>query len=328
MELNRTQIILFLIFILTLSSCGLYRSSQVNAKAFDELENPILVRSANSAFPIPDIPESIKDGQERAVYLSKHYWDEFSFNDTSLISKPEITEQGFVDYIHILNYISFNHARKSLRIMLYKARENPAMLAHFGSLFQKYYYDANSPFRNEELYIPVLESLLSSSLLSEADHEKYDFQEEMIHKNRVGTKAANFVYTLPDGSWKKMHAYKSDYLILLFIKPECKVCEEIKNEIENSETLKEVFSRNSFSRSMLTVLTVYPDDDIDLWRKSLPEMPQKNWLHTYDNGMIITHKRVYDIKTIPTMHFLNRNKKILLKDTSVEEIESYFMKGN
>ncbi|HUI33747.1 MAG: DUF5106 domain-containing protein [Dysgonamonadaceae bacterium] len=328
MELNRSLPILFSIFILALSSCGLYRSSKVNTKAFDELENPILVQSANSAFPMPDIPESIKDGQEHAIYLSKHYWDKFPFNDTSLISKPEITEQGFVDYIHILNYIPFNNARRSVRIMLYKARENPTMLAHLGSLFQKYYYDANSPFRNEELYIPVLESLLSSQLLSETDYEKYDFQKEMIHKNRIGTKAADFVYTLPNGTWKRMHAYKSDYLILLFIKPECKVCEEIKNEIENSKMLNEVFSRNSFNRSMLTVLTIYPDADVEQWRKLLPQIPQKNWVHGYDKDMTITHKRVYDIKTIPTMYFLNRNKKILLKDTSVEEIESYFMKSD
>lgn len=325
MELNRTNPILFTLLMLALSACGLHKSSQINTTAFDELENTILVQSANSAFPIPEIPESITDGHERAVFLSKHYWDEFDFNDTSLISKPEITEQGFVDYIHILNYLPFNHARKSVRIMIYKAGENPTMLAHLGSLFQKYYYDANSPFRNEELYIPVLESLLSSRLLSKEDHEKYDFQQEMIHKNRVGTKAIDFVYTLPDLTWKRMHAYKSDYLILFFNTPDCKACEEVRQDIENSEALTEVFSRNSFNRNMLKVLSVYPEDNLKEWIESLSEMPQKNWTHAFDNGTIITNKRIYDIKAMPTLYLLNRNKKILLKDATVEEIETYFM---
>ena len=325
MELNRLQFILPLFLILAFSSCGLRKSSQANAKAFDELENSILVQSANSAFPIPDVPESITDNHDRAIYLSKHYWDQFTFNDTSLISKTEVTEQGFVDYIHILNYIPFNHARRSIRIMLYKARENPTMFAYIGSLFQKYYYDANSPFRNEELYIPALESLLSSRLLPEADYERYDFQIDMIHKNRVGTKSTDFVYTLPNGSWKRMHALKSDYLILFFNTPNCKICDEVRSEIENSETLNEVFYRNSFSRNMLSVLSVYPEDDIESWRATLPEMPQKNWIHVFDKNRIITRKRVYDIKAIPTIYLLNRNKKILLKDTSVEEIETYFM---
>lgn len=320
--------ILFSIFILALSSCALHKPSQINSTAFDELENAILVQNPNSDFPLPEVPEHITDAQTRAIYLSEHYWNEFSFNDTSLILKPEITEQGFVDYIHILNYLPFNHASRSVRIMLFKARVNPIMLAHFGSLFQKYYYDANSPFRNEELYMPVLESLLSSRLLSKADHEKYDFQEEMIHKNRVGTKAADFVYTLADVTQERMHAYKSDYLILFFISPGCEVCDKIMHDIENSEVLKKVFSRNSFNRNMLKVLTIYPGDNLKDWIESLSEMPQKNWTHAYDNDMTITNKRVYDIKTIPTMYLLNRNKKILLKDASVEEIETYFMKND
>ena len=325
MKLNRLRYILFLLLILAFSSCGLHKSSQANATAFDELENSILVQSANSAFPIPDVPESITDGHDRAIYLSKHYWNQFQFNDTSLIYKTDVTEQGFVDFIHILNYIPFNDARKSIRIMLYRARENATMFAYIGSLYQKYYYDAKSPFRNEELYIPALESLLSSRLLPRKDYERYDFQLEMIHKNRVGTKSADFMYTLPNGAWKRMYALKSNYLILFFNTPNCENCAETRSEIENSEILNEVFYRNSYSRNMLTVLSVYPEADIKSWREALPEMPQKNWIHVFDKNRIITRKRVYDIKAIPTIYLLNRNKKILLKDTSVEEIETYFM---
>lgn len=325
MNFSRCLSLLFLLPLLALTSCFFYKSAPVNTAAYEELENSILVQSANPAFPLPEIPESITDGQERAVYLSKHYWDEFPFNDTALIAQPEITEQGFVDYIHILNYLPFNHARRSIRIMLYKARENPLMLAHFGSLFQKYYYDADSPFRNEELYIPVLQSLLSSRMLPNEDHERYDFQQEMIHKNRLGTKAADFIYTLPDGAWRRMYAYKSNYLILFFNTPDCKACEEVKQEIENSEILRSVFSRNSYNRNMLKVLSVYPEDNMKQWRESLMKMPQENWVHAYDKNRIITRKRVYDIKKMPTLYLLNKNKKILLKDATVEEIETYFM---
>lgn len=314
-----------ILFAVAFTSCLIHKSAPVNTAAYEELENTILVQSANPPFPLPEIPESITDGQERAIFLSKHYWDEFPFSDTSLISKPEITEQGFVDYIHILNFLPFNHARRSIRIMLYKARENPLMFAHFGFLFQKYYYDADSPFRNEELYIPVLQSLLSSRMLPKEDDERYDFQLEMIHKNRVGTKAADFIYTLPNGAWRRMHAYKSNYLILFFDTPKCEACDEVKQKIENSKTLREVFARNSYNRNMLKVLNVYTEGNIKKWRESLSEIPHANWVHAYDKGRIITRKRVYDIKKMPTIYLLNKNKKILLKDATVEEIETYFM---
>lgn len=318
-------IIFSLILVLfVLSSCGVQKNSSLVSQSFDELENSILVQNANSAFPLPEIPESIKDNRERAIYLSKYYWDSFPFNDTSLISQIEVTEQGLVDYIHILNYIPFNDAKKSLNNLFTQAQENPKMYTHFASLFQKYYYDADSPFRNEELYIPTLDIILKSNVLSPSDQEAYDFQREMIHKNRVGTKASDFDYTLFNGEDKRMRDFKSDFLILLFTNPNCSICSDITDEINNSEVLKKVFSHNSFNRNMLTVMSIYPGNDVKQWYEKLSSMPQKNWINGYDNGMVITNKRVYDIKAIPTIYLLDKNKRIILKDTSLEEIESYF----
>ena len=307
------------------AGCGLYMSKPATNQSFDEIENSILVQNPNPNFPLPKVPESIKDEQDRAIYLSKYYWELFPFDDVSLIEKPEVTEQGFVDYIHILNYIPSKHARRSQKYLMVLAQKDTAMYAHFASLFEKYFYNAGSPFRNEELYIPVLETVLNSDMLSKEDYEKYDFQQEMIHKNRVSTKATDFVYTLPNGDWKRMHALKSNYLIVYFSSPECSKCVTVANDIHNSEVLKNVCSLNSFSRTMLCVLSIYPESNIDLWKETLSTMPQKNWIHAYDDAMVLTNKRVYDLKALPTIYLLDENKRIILKDTSLEEIESFFL---
>ncbi|NLD23849.1 MAG: DUF5106 domain-containing protein, partial [Bacteroidales bacterium] len=90
--------------------------------------------------------------------------------------------------------------------------------------------------------------------------------------------------------------------------------------------LRDIFSLNNSYTKMLTVLNLYPDSNIEEWRKALPNMPQKNWVNAYDEGTIMTSKRLYDIKAIPTLYLLDKNKKIILKDTSLEEIERFFMK--
>ena len=318
-----STLILFVFYMF--ASCGMYRSQPLPKESFDEIENAILVQNPNPNFPMPKIPANITDEQDKAIFLSKYYWEEFPFEDTTLINHTDITEQGFVDYIHVLNYIPFKHASKSVKYLFIKAQFNPAMYTHFASLFEKYYYNADSPFRNEELYIPVLEIILKSDFLSEEDYEKYDFQQEMIHKNRIGSKAADFVYTLQNSEWKKMHAIKSNYLILFFSTPECSKCVTVADEIHNSEILADVCSLNSFSRTMLCVLNIYPKSNLDLWRMSLASMPQKNWIHAYDDAMILTNKRVYNLKTLPTIYLLDKNKRIILKETSLEEIESFFL---
>ena len=76
---------------------------------------------------------------------------------------------------------------------------------------------------------------------------------------------------------------------------------------------------------MLTILSVYPGSNVKQWIENLPSMPEKNWVNAYDNDMTITNKRIYDIKTIPTIYLLDDKKRIILKDTSLEEIESFFL---
>ncbi len=322
----------FLLFVLTLFAC-VYLGSCTSSNTKDNNNNSlkkrysaIEMKNSGNAFALPEIPLLIAGTQEGAIYLSKHYWDLFPFTDTQLISQPDITEQGFVDYIQLLNEIPYDHAVNSIRIMLDKAKVEHAMYNHLASLFEKYLYEPNSPFRNDELYIPVLENTLKSGLLSDSNQSVYSFQQEMILKNRPGSQATDFIYTLSNGDKGSMHAIESDYLIIFYTNPDCPTCARVTQEMENSSILKSIFSLNSSDKKLLTILSIYPDSNLDFWCKMLPKMPKNNWMNAYDDDTQITNNKLYDIKAIPTLYLLDRDKIVRLKDTSLEEIEGYFMK--
>lgn len=318
---------LILLALLTLTHCTPKKSNDTSNEQIEKSIDAFGMNNSDAGFPLPPVPVVITNADETMLYLAKHYWDLFPFADTTLIAQPNITEQGFVDYIQLLSQITLTDAQNSINTMLEKSKPHPTMYVHFASLYQKYLYDPNSPFRNEELYIPVVSHLLKSGLLSEADQSHYSFHQEMIMKNRIGTIATDFVYTLANGDKKKMHALQSSYLILFFTNPDCPACGEVTEGLSNSPILKSIFSLNNpLGTSMLTVLSIYPDSNIDEWHKALPRMPQKHWINAYDDGTMVTNKRLYDIKAIPTLYLLNKNKKIILKDTTLEKIEEYFMK--
>lgn len=314
-----------LLLLIILSFIGFSCSSTKKSNAEESITADALNQDTvvPDTFVLPYVPENLTSSEARADYLVIHYWNRFDFSDEKLISRPEITEQAFVDYINILAYVSKTKADESLVNTLKKAEQNVAMYTHFIGLFDKYFYQPNSPFRNEEFFIPVLAEVLKSKKLPETEQSNYQFKYDLMMKNRVGTVADNFQFTLDSGQTKSLYSINSDYLILMFANPDCHTCAAVTTQLDGMESLKKAFSMNSPTRTMITVLTVYPDGNTDQWKKHLPQMPQ-HWINAYDKGMTITHKRIYDIKAIPTLYLLDKNKKVILKDTSIEEIDRFF----
>lgn len=278
---------------------------------------------ANDTFLLPDVPSELTDEIERTEFLTTYFWTYFDFNNEVLISKSKIAEQAIVNYINMLSVLSDKQIEQGLKSTLKKAEVNKKMYAHFVAIFDKYFYDRTSPFRNEERYIVVLKEALASSKLSDYDAQHRKFQWKIIHKNRLKTKASDFKYTLLSGKTRRLYTTKSEYIILMFSNPDCHTCHDAMEQIRQSDVLQDVFSRNTESRTMLTVLMMYVYDDIGAWKQYASAVPA-DWLYARDDEHAIKNKMLYDVHTFPTLYLLDKNKRVLLKDTSVEEIESFF----
>ena len=135
-------------------------------------------------FRLPDVPVTLTAPEDRAAYLSLHYWDHFDFADTSLISRPEITEQAFVDFLGILPYT--DRAQAAIDTLFRRAATGQEMLYHFIGLSDKYLYEPNSPMHDEELHILVLRALLDNPCLSDTDKIRPRYLLEIAMKNRPG----------------------------------------------------------------------------------------------------------------------------------------------
>ncbi|HBG57544.1 MAG TPA: DUF5106 domain-containing protein [Porphyromonadaceae bacterium] len=301
-------------------SCSSSKKTQTEVRADVAVVSQTIVPDT---FVLPVIPDALVTPDDRARYLSLHFWDRFDFSNRKLIERPDITEQAFVDYINILPYFSKEETDKSLLYTLGKAEADTIFYRYFASLFDKYFYDPNSPYRNEEFYLPILQQLVQSPLLVEEDVSHYAFQLDMALKNRIGQKANDFHYTLDSGLTFSLYELKSEYTLLMFSNPGCPTCEAVMEQLNSSKPLNAALALNNSSRTMLTVLTLYPDNDLSEWYSHLPHLPAK-WVHAYDKGMEINLKRLYDIKAIPTLYLLDKDKKVILKDSSIEAIESFF----
>ena len=72
----------------------------------------------------------------------------------------------------------------------------------------------------------------------------------------------------------------------------------------------------------LEVLAIYADAEKEIWEKYKDELPG-NWKVGYNHSQSVITKGLYDLKAMPTLYLLDKNKKVVLKDKSWEEIERY-----
>ena len=95
---------LFSLFILL--ACMLIQA-QEQAQAQTKAQAQAQTQSQpQQSFPYPALPDTLRSVEQRAGYLSEHYWDNYNFADTLMLKSEEVTEQGFVNFIDILGRFS------------------------------------------------------------------------------------------------------------------------------------------------------------------------------------------------------------------------------
>ena len=264
----------------------------------------------------PEIPTMMTDPQQRAFYYVNHYWDGYSLADTAFIRSDD-TEQLFSDFIGALQYVDPEESSTALKRMMTRMEEDSTAYSRFCTLSEKYLYDANSPMRNEDYFIPVLEQMIGSKRLTEYEKIRPIDQLEQAHKNRPGMTATDFTYVTPKGKSGRMSDIKADYTLLFFYDPDCTNCREYEHILSEMPAFLDMQEKG-----MLRVLAVYPDDNEEEWLLKSSQMP-RGWIVGWNKQGDIRSKTLYEIRATPTMYLLDKQKKVMLKDGSLEQLVQY-----
>lgn len=278
-------------------------------------------------FKRPDVPTMINNQDQAMAYIAKHYWDnflkegrEYPADTSTLIAgiTKEDFEKAFAEYSTFLNAISVTDAESSqqkLATLAEKAqlrdRRTPFWQS-FSQMQDKYFNNPNSPYRSEEIYLNWLEAVMQSSVAPADEKTVASGLIPFLSKNRIGTPAADFPFTLGNG--KKMHLYdvKSDYIILFLSNPGCPNCKEITDELEKTVMIQQMLDKGT-----LSIVNIYPDDDYQAWKEFLPEYSDK-WINGWDETN--EFESLYYLRAIPSLYLLGKNFVVLDKDAPIERI--------
>lgn len=257
---------------------------------------------AQQSFPYPAIPDTLRSVEQRAGYLSEHYWDNYNFADTLLLKSKEVTEQGFVNFIDILNRFNLDNAskgvahkdiaqkgitrkgiaQKGIACFTRKAFSNAAAKERFENLIEHYFEDQLSPVRNDRVYLIFLEEMKNSPCFDETEKERIAFKIKTTNKNLPGDIAINFNFKDENGKEHQLSDYKDQKVILYFYDPDCENCHEVSAWLKQQTIPADI-----------KVLKMVADNHISY---------------------------MYSLKNMPTIFLLDKENKVILKDCTAQEL--------
>lgn len=244
----------------------------------------------------------------------EHYWVGYDFSDSLLVANTDISEQAFVNFIVLIANTAQEERCRIIDNFYNQTVNQSFAYNNFIMLAEKYLYHPNSPYRNEEMYIPVLKHIINNPQIDSLHKIRPRYQLEMAMKNRPNEIAANFTYILPNGTKGELHKIKSEYILVFFNNPDCSDCNRVK-EILSTET---IFAKNL----KIKILAVYPDENLSLWNKTpYPTM----WINVRCREVM--NHNIYDLKAIPTLYLLDKDKRVLLKDAPVEIVGAWLQQN-
>lgn len=237
------------------------------------------------SFPYPALPDTLRSVEQRAGYLSEHYWDNYNFADTLMLKSEEVTEQGFVNFIDILGRFNPAIAQKGIAGFTQKAFTNTAAKERFESLIEHYFENPQSPLRNDRVYLLFLEEMKNSPCFDEVEKERLAFKIKTTNKNLPGDIAINFNFKDENGKSHQLSDYRDQKVILYFYDPDCENCHKVSAWLKQQTIPADI-----------KVLKIIADNPIS---------------------------HIYSLRAMPTIFLLDKGNLVVLKDCTAQELIAY-----
>ncbi|WP_293913676.1 MULTISPECIES: DUF5106 domain-containing protein [unclassified Sphingobacterium] len=253
-------------------------------------------------------------GQEHKYYLAEHYWDDIPLSDSLSDIGLEGFKESLEDYLLLLQTFPPEIAKETMRGFLNRKIASSTLLMQVQDIIENYLYNPLSPLRNDKLYATFLEYKLAYPGIEDMYLVRTRYQLHIISRNNINQAAEDFTYITPKSGETSLFNIKSNYTLLYFYNPSCPFCEETTKKMIQSRILNEFKT----VRQGLAILAICTEPSKKNWSSYIRSFPS-DWINGY-NDKISTQQR-YDLRALPSLYLLDKDKKVLLKDATFSQIE-------
>lgn len=262
-------------------------------------------------------PEQIQF--KKYMYQKNHFFDNIDLTDERLIRAPRNVlvdrVEYYMDHLTPQNPDSIN---ASVDFILSTTEKTTVAYRFFLThLFNK--YREAKKVGMDGVYVHIAEKYIASGKAPWIEDEEKNnvlAAVKLISPTLIGKKAPNFSVQLADGKDISLYDVSSPYTVLFFWSPNCAHCQK------SMPTLNEfykTYKKNGVE--IFAVCTKLNEQEKNCW-EFLEKNNYMEWINASDQegGSSSIHGQ-YNLKVTPKIYILGKDKTIIAKDLSVENLE-------
>ena len=303
-----------------------YRETVVKSKPTSMLA---VLLSALRESPTPTkIPVTRQDSVENYNFYKSHYWDGVTFMDDRVIRTPFFLPKLKNYYEQVLSQ-NPDTLIKDLDYKLLLARSSPEMYKFLLNWFTDQYISPKY-MGQDAVFVHLYQKYHSQGLskwLTKYQDSIVTRRAFMLMSNLVGEKAANLDMADTAGKPKSLYDVNADFTLVIFWDPNCGHCKEEIPRIDS-------FYRAFWKAKNMKIYAVLNDGESlkQPWLDFLKEKKIGDWVNVYqtkamENAEIAqqkpSYKQLYDVYVTPTVFLLDKQKRIIAKKLTIEQLNDF-----
>lgn len=234
------------------------------------------------------------------------YTERFDYADTLQL------EVHFAEWLKGVLQLPEDARREAVHKLMSDGNEYPESQLRLMEIAEHYLADPNSPVRDEEMFISVLEAFLKSPGIDDDRKLRPAELLRVANMNCKGSIANDFGYVDRNGVAGRLHSLSGEYIVIYFFNPECADCKRVSELLANCDVLTKMVKAKK-----MTVIALYPDEDNAIWERHCRELPEE-WIvaryATSDDALS------YDLPAIPMLYLIDKDKRVIAKDIPPERL--------
>lgn len=273
---------------------------------------------------VPEAPKnpdgSLIDSAFAYKYYKSHYFDNVDFSDERLLRTP-VFKSKLEYYMDKLVVPHPDSAAKEAIMVVEKSQANKTMFKYvLISLSRK--YETSKMMCMDGVFVKLADRFYITKEADWVDSAQYAKIYDRIAKMRNNVcNAIAPEMNLSDTAGRKISLHKSsqgaEYTLIYFWTPTCGHCRK------ETPKVHEIYEK--YKDKGLAAYAVYTEEEQDIWKKYIKEHNLK-WNNIYDHTGKHYYKVYYDIYSTPVMYLLDKDKKIILKRITHEQLDDFLEK--